>query len=52
MQLPEWLQSWSRATVNGGLEMLYLHWVTMFPGKWLDEPERAGFLSACDGFED
>lgn len=27
--------------------MLYLHWVTMFPGKWLDESERAGFLSAC-----
>lgn len=25
--------------------MLYLHWVTMFPGRWLDEPERAGFLS-------
>ncbi|PSN71435.1 alpha/beta-hydrolase [Corynespora cassiicola Philippines] len=25
-------------------QMLYLHWVTFFPGKWLDEPERAGFL--------
>lgn len=25
--------------------MLYLHWVTFFPGKWLTEPERAGFLS-------
>ncbi|KZM22720.1 Acylglycerol lipase [Ascochyta rabiei] len=24
-------------------QMLYLHWVTMFPGKWLEEPERAGF---------
>jgi hypothetical protein len=26
--------------------MLYLHWVSLFPGRWLDEPERAGFLSA------
>ncbi|KAF2651206.1 alpha/beta-hydrolase [Lophiostoma macrostomum CBS 122681] len=25
-------------------QMLYLHWVTLFPGKWLEEPERAGFL--------
>ncbi|KAF2187941.1 alpha/beta-hydrolase [Zopfia rhizophila CBS 207.26] len=25
-------------------QMLYLHRVTLFPGKWLDEPERAGFL--------
>ncbi|KAL5116183.1 hypothetical protein ACEQ8H_005960 [Pleosporales sp. CAS-2024a] len=25
-------------------QMLYLHWVTFFPGKWLTEPERAGFL--------
>ncbi|KAH3911631.1 hypothetical protein HBI56_141300 [Parastagonospora nodorum] len=25
-------------------QMLYLHWVTFFPGKWLMEPERAGFL--------
>lgn len=25
--------------------VLYLHWVTFWPGKWLDEPERAGFLS-------
>lgn len=25
--------------------MLYLHNFTFFPGKWLDEPERAGFLS-------
>ncbi|KAF2472715.1 alpha/beta-hydrolase [Lindgomyces ingoldianus] len=25
-------------------QMLYLHWVTMWPGKWLHEPERAGFL--------
>ncbi|KAF1997834.1 alpha/beta-hydrolase [Amniculicola lignicola CBS 123094] len=25
-------------------QMLYLHWVTFWPGKWLDEPERAGFL--------
>ncbi|KAF2127750.1 alpha/beta-hydrolase [Dothidotthia symphoricarpi CBS 119687] len=25
-------------------QMLYLHNITMFPGKWLDEPERAGFL--------
>ncbi|KAF2730987.1 alpha/beta-hydrolase [Polyplosphaeria fusca] len=25
-------------------QMLYLHWVTLWPGKWLDEPERAGFL--------
>ena len=25
--------------------MLYLHNVTFFPGKWLTEPERAGFLS-------
>ncbi|PVI01157.1 alpha/beta-hydrolase [Periconia macrospinosa] len=24
--------------------MLYLHWVTFWPGKWLTEPERAGFL--------
>ncbi|KAI8941770.1 hypothetical protein NX059_002974 [Plenodomus lindquistii] len=24
--------------------MLYLHNITFFPGKWLDEPERAGFL--------
>ncbi|KAJ4354343.1 uncharacterized protein N0V89_006078 [Didymosphaeria variabile] len=24
--------------------MLYLHWVTLFPGKWLTEPERAGYL--------
>jgi hypothetical protein len=28
--------------------MLYLHWVTFFPGKWLTEPERAGFLSMSD----
>ena len=26
--------------------MLYLHNFTFFPGKWLTEPERAGFLSA------
>ncbi|ORY18935.1 Alpha/Beta hydrolase protein [Clohesyomyces aquaticus] len=26
-------------------QMLYLHWVTMWPGKRLEEPERAGFLS-------
>lgn len=38
----------SRASLNDP-EMLYLHWVTMFPGKWLDEPERAGFLSAFHG---
>ncbi|KAF2708592.1 alpha/beta-hydrolase [Pleomassaria siparia CBS 279.74] len=25
-------------------QMLYLHWVTLWPGKWLTEPERAGFL--------
>ncbi|KAF2014234.1 alpha/beta-hydrolase [Aaosphaeria arxii CBS 175.79] len=25
-------------------QMLYLHWVTMWPGKWLKEPERAGYL--------
>ena len=25
--------------------MLYMHWVTFWPGKWLEEPERAGFLS-------
>ncbi|KAH7371164.1 Alpha/Beta hydrolase protein [Pyrenochaeta sp. MPI-SDFR-AT-0127] len=25
-------------------QMLYLHNFTFFPGKWLDEPERAGFL--------
>ncbi|KAF2635534.1 alpha/beta-hydrolase [Massarina eburnea CBS 473.64] len=25
-------------------QMLYLHWITLWPGKWLDEPERAGFL--------
>ncbi|KAJ4985074.1 abhydrolase domain-containing protein [Stagonosporopsis vannaccii] len=25
-------------------QMLYLHWVTMFPGRWLEEPERAGYL--------
>ncbi|KAF2849790.1 alpha/beta-hydrolase [Plenodomus tracheiphilus IPT5] len=25
-------------------QMLYLHNITFFPGKWLDEPERAGFL--------
>ncbi|KAF2272008.1 alpha/beta-hydrolase [Westerdykella ornata] len=25
-------------------QMLYLHWVTLWPGKWLGEPERAGFL--------
>lgn len=29
------------------IEMLYLHWVTLFPGKWLNKPERAGFLSTC-----
>jgi abhydrolase domain-containing protein 12 len=28
--------------------MLYLHWLTFFPGKWLTEPERAGFLSRFD----
>jgi hypothetical protein len=27
------------------LEMLYLHNFTFFPGKWLTQPERAGFLS-------
>ncbi|RMZ71931.1 sugar transporter stl1 [Pyrenophora seminiperda CCB06] len=27
-------------------QMLYLHNITFFPGKWLTEPERAGFLSA------
>jgi hypothetical protein len=26
-------------------QMLYLHNFTFFPGKWLTEPERAGFLS-------
>ncbi|KAH9880304.1 hypothetical protein IAQ61_000593 [Plenodomus lingam] len=26
-------------------QMLYLHNITFFPGKWLDEPERAGFLN-------
>jgi pimeloyl-ACP methyl ester carboxylesterase len=31
--------------------MLYLHWVTMFPGKWLEEPERAGFLSTSCAFK-
>jgi hypothetical protein len=36
----------SRAIAKRDVEMLYLHWVTMFPGKWLEEPERAGFLSA------
>ncbi|CAO2653542.1 Nn.00g029530.m01.CDS01 [Neocucurbitaria sp. VM-36] len=25
-------------------QMLYLHNITFFPGKWLTEPERAGFL--------
>ncbi|KAH7385168.1 Alpha/Beta hydrolase protein [Phaeosphaeria sp. MPI-PUGE-AT-0046c] len=25
-------------------QMLYLHWFTFFPGRWLTEPERAGFL--------
>ncbi|KAF2870485.1 Alpha/Beta hydrolase protein [Massariosphaeria phaeospora] len=25
-------------------QMLYLHWLTLWPGKWLEEPERAGFL--------
>ncbi|KAF1968145.1 alpha/beta-hydrolase [Bimuria novae-zelandiae CBS 107.79] len=25
-------------------QMLYLHWVTLFPGKWLTQPERAGYL--------
>ncbi|PZD29952.1 alphabeta-Hydrolase [Pyrenophora tritici-repentis] len=25
-------------------QMLYLHNMTFFPGKWLTEPERAGFL--------
>ncbi|KAF2108853.1 Alpha/Beta hydrolase protein [Lophiotrema nucula] len=25
-------------------QMLYLHWVTFWPGKWLTEPERCGFL--------
>ncbi|KAH7128567.1 Alpha/Beta hydrolase protein [Dendryphion nanum] len=25
-------------------QMLYMHWVTFWPGKWLEEPERAGFL--------
>ncbi|KAF1912733.1 Alpha/Beta hydrolase protein [Ampelomyces quisqualis] len=25
-------------------QMLYLHWVTFFPGKGLTEPERVGFL--------
>lgn len=33
-------------------EMLYLHWVTFFPGKWLTEPERAGFLSRFDTWID
>ncbi|KAF2742294.1 alpha/beta-hydrolase [Sporormia fimetaria CBS 119925] len=27
-------------------QMLYLHWLTLWPGKWLEEPERAGFLRA------
>jgi hypothetical protein len=31
--------------------MLYLHWVTFFPGKWLTEPERAGFLSMSKGWQ-
>jgi hypothetical protein len=46
-----WVQkrqgSWHKLslTVLTETEMLYLHNITFFPGKWLTEPERAGFLS-------